>query len=154
MGPRLDDVRSAFPSVNIDLAVADYSLLLGDTAAISTGRVDAVRRRSTSQSRPGPGLSVHADALNLHLHHAYDVHAHGLGIDQAVPLLRFRYADNLVAACRDISEGQPSSPEWPDDWRPSASRSRARTSRPVDLRQGRLLIHIVPVATPTRHQAG
>ena len=133
-----DDVRSAFPSVNIDLAVADYSLLLGDTALLAL--VESILRGGHTHRKFGldQGCPYMPAALNLHLHHAYDVHAHGLGIDQAVPLPWFRYADNLVAACRDISEGQTVLAGMAGRLASVGLALKGENdSRPVDLRQGR-----------------
>jgi retron-type reverse transcriptase len=101
-----DDMKSAFPSVNIDRVVEDHMRhvtsknLLDLTETILRGG-DPDRKIGLDQ-----GCPYMPAALNLHLHYALDMHAHTLGDDPEVPTPWFRHADNLVASCRDVQEGQ------------------------------------------------
>lgn len=45
-------------------------------------------------------------ALNVHLTRVFDAQAHDLGVNPGQATPWFRYADNLVVACQDVTEGE------------------------------------------------
>jgi hypothetical protein len=93
-----DDIRKAFDSVVIGDVLADHARHVQDESLLSLVEVvlrggDGKRQRGIDQGSP-----YSPTALNVRLHHALDLEA-----DQGHK--PFRYADNLVFACRDVSEG-------------------------------------------------
>ncbi len=97
----IDDLRKAFDSLIIADVLRDHETYIRDTELLSLVTVvlqggDGKKVRGIDQ-----GCPYSPTALNVRLHHAYDLEA-----EQGHFPPRFRYADNLVAACRDVAEGQ------------------------------------------------
>jgi len=102
-----DDIKNAFPSINIDLVMTDHKRHLGSNELLLR-LLDAVLRGDDPSRRVGldQGCPYMPLALNVHLHHVFDVQAHTLGANPGIPTPWYRYADNIVVACQDVSEGQ------------------------------------------------
>ena len=102
-----DDVRSAFDSFVITKVMADHrsyltnKTLLDRLIAPVLGGGDPARTVGIGQ-----GCPYSPTALNVHLHHVFDARPHGLGGIPGPSTPRYRYADNLVVACRDVQEGR------------------------------------------------
>lgn len=102
-----DDVTSAFPSLQIDRVLEHHREHLGSNPLLIT-LIETILRggdpsRAIGLDQGSPYMPL---ALNVHLHHVFDLNAHELGGDPGCPTPWWRYADNLVVACRHIEEGQ------------------------------------------------
>jgi RNA-directed DNA polymerase len=98
----IDDLRKAFDNLIIADILRDHEKYIKDTALLSL--ISVVLRGSAGEKGLwgiAQGCPYSPTALNVRLHHAYDLEA-----EQGHFPPRFRYADNLVAACRDEAEGQ------------------------------------------------
>jgi hypothetical protein len=93
-----DDIKKAFDSVVIGDVLADHARHIQDQSLL--GLIEVVLRGSDTKRQRGidQGSPYSPTALNVRLHHAFDLEA-----DQGHH--PFRYADNIVFACRDVSEG-------------------------------------------------
>jgi hypothetical protein len=97
----IDDIKNAFPNVLIDDVMADHRRYINDPALLSL--IGVVLRGSVGQRRIrgiDQGNAYSPTALNVRLHHALD-----LGMAKGHHPHWRRYADNLVGACRCVSEG-------------------------------------------------
>jgi hypothetical protein len=97
----LDDVKNAFPSVVIADVLADHARYVTDKSLLSL--IEVVLRGRDEKRTKGidQGSPYSPTALNVRLHHALD-----LGVMQGHhPSWYRRYADNLLWACLDVSEG-------------------------------------------------
>jgi hypothetical protein len=131
-----DDVKSAFPRFHIDLVVEDHMRHLRSKELLAL--IETILRGGDPDRKIGldQGCPYMPATLNLHLHHAVDVYAHALGGDPEVPTPWFRYADNLVAACRDIQEGQRVLDGMTQRLKPVGLELKGENNgKPVDLRQ-------------------
>jgi hypothetical protein len=102
-----DDIRKAFDSVRLDLVLDHHRAHLVSNGLL-TYLVEPVLRGGDPARAVGmdQGCPYMPTALNVHLHHAYDQYAHAPGANPGTPTSWYRYADNLVVACRDVQEGQ------------------------------------------------
>jgi hypothetical protein len=97
----IDDVKQAFDNVNIDIVMDLHRQHLKDAELL--GLVEAVLRGSKEEKKSrgiDQGSAYSPTALNVLLHHAHD-----LGMNQGQIPPWYRYADNLVYVCQDVSEG-------------------------------------------------
>jgi len=95
----VDDVKNAFDNVNIDDVLNDHRKYIAEASLLSL--IEVVLRGSEGK-RIGidQGSAYSPTALNVRLHHAHD-----LGLSQGHHLPWYRYADNIVYLCQDMSEG-------------------------------------------------
>jgi hypothetical protein len=102
-----DDVKNAFPSVQIDRVLADHRYYNNLSNRLLT-LLETILRGGDPQRAEGldQGSPYMPVALNVHLHHAFDLEAHTLGGDPEHPTPWYRYADNLVVPCRSVHEGR------------------------------------------------
>lgn len=101
-----DDIRNAFDSLDLALVMADHRRYIGDDSLLRL--IEAVLYGGDANRRIGidQGSPYMPTTLNVHLHHVFDQPAHDLGVKLGFPMPWFRYADNVVVACRDVQEGQ------------------------------------------------
>jgi hypothetical protein len=132
-----DDVRNAFPSVRIVRAIQDHENVVGKKdllellACIIRGG-DPARTLGLDQ-----GCPYMPAALNVHLHYAYDIHADWLGADSEAPTPWFRYADNLVSACKTMEDGTQVLSSMAEKLGAVGLTLKGENdSRPIDLRRG------------------
>jgi hypothetical protein len=133
-----DDVRNAFPSVNIDQVLEDHKRHLKDNP-ILIRLVDAVLRGDDQARQVGldQGCPYMPLALNVHLHHVFDAQAHTLGANPELLTPWFRYADNLVVACHDVQEGEQALQKTTQMLQAAGLALKGENeSRPVNLRRG------------------
>jgi hypothetical protein len=128
----VDDVRKAFDNVRIDDALADHVPYVRDDRLLDL--VGRVLRGGDDHKLIGidQGSAYSPTALNARLHHAHDRH-----IDECtVSPPRFRYADNLVYACRCVPEGRQVLAQSQRLLEAAGLTLKGEDGPPVDLRQG------------------
>lgn len=97
----VDDIKKAFNNVPIATTMANHERHIESPSLLAL--IDVVLRGSEGDSRLiglDQGSAYSPTALNVLLHHAHDLWA------ELRDLLWYRYADNLVYLCRNMSEGQ------------------------------------------------
>jgi hypothetical protein len=136
-----DDVKQAFDHVNIDDLMADHRRHLRSGRLLAL--VEAVLRGCEGR-RVGidQGSAYSPTALNVRLHHAHDLGfdpghlAHDPGQQGHRPSRPYRYADNVVYACRDASEGLEALDRANRLLGQAGLSLKGKDGPPVDLRQG------------------
>ena len=134
-----DDIKNAFPSVNIDLVMDDHRRHLVDHPEL-LHLIETILRGGDGDRRMGldQGCPYMPAALNVHLHHLFDVYARESGANQGLSMPSFRYADNVVIACRDIEEGQEVLRQMTQRLATAGLTLKGENDgRPVDLRRGK-----------------
>lgn len=128
----IDDVRNAFDNILIDELMEDHRRYLEEPELVEF--IDTVLRGSAGRLRErgiDQGSSYSPTCLNVRLHHVHDL---DLERDH-IPW--FRYADNLVYACKSVSEGEQLIAQVIAMLAPCGLTLKGETP-PQDLRQGRV----------------
>jgi hypothetical protein len=128
----IDDIKSAFPSVTINHILDDHRRYINDQALLTLIEVvlrgsDPTRTRGIDQ-----GSAYSPTALNVRLHHALD---HGVKHDQLL-FRYYRYADNLVFACRNMLVGHEALERARLLFEPAGFTLKGEDGPPKDLRKG------------------
>jgi hypothetical protein len=127
----VDDVRKAFDYVDIDGLMDDHRRHLTDPSLLSL--IERVLRGGDEDRKVGidQGSPYSPSALNLRLHHVHDL---GMGQGQNPPW--FRYADNLVYLCQDVSAGQQALDQARNLLKQGGHTLKGEDGDPIDLREG------------------
>ena len=128
----VDDIKKAFDNVPIDDVLADHRPYVRDPALLPL--IEVVLRGGDDARAVGidQGSAYSPTALNVRLHHAHDQH-----IDRCtVCPPRYRYADNLVYACRSVSEGRQAMNRSKDLLENAGFTLKGEDGPPTDLREG------------------
>ncbi len=97
-----DDIRDAFPSVTIEHAMEDYSWHVIDQGLFQLIET-VLKGHQQSRSRGiDQGDPLSPPTLNQRLHYCLDLPNQCAGPDGTH---RYRYVDNLIYQCRNVSEG-------------------------------------------------
>jgi hypothetical protein len=125
----IDDIKNAFPSVNIANVLADHARYVNCPRYL--GLIDTVLRAGDSTKQIGipQGSPYSPVALNLHLHHAHDV------LIAQTPSW-YRFADNLAYLCQDVSEGMQALDKSRSILSQVGLTLKGVDGLPVDLRRG------------------
>lgn len=140
-----DDVKNAFPSLNIDLIIEDHRRLLGDNPRL-LNLIEVILRGDKQDHRIGldQGSPYMPTALNVHLTSVFDAHAHDLGVNPGQATPWFRYADNIVVPCQDVTEGEILLRRMnPQLATVGLELKGENDGRPVDLRQAGQQVHLL-----------
>jgi hypothetical protein len=127
-----DDIHHAFDSVVIEDVLADHRRHLDQPAIIAL--VDSVLRGHEGQARKvgiDQGGAYSPTALNARLHFAHD-----LDFDRDHHPFWYRYADNLVYLCQDVSEGEKMMEKARGLLVKAGFTLKGEDGPPTDLRQG------------------
>jgi len=132
-----DDVKDAFPSVNIDLAMQSFRALIGDPALL---RLIEVVLRGANENTVGlsQGCPFSPLALNVVLTFAHDRFVESLNGDTITSPLPgwHRYADNLGYLCRSVLEGRQVLNNVNQHLQQLGFQLKGEPDAPVDLREG------------------
>ncbi len=127
-----DDIYRAFDHVVIDAVLDGHRTLLPDEGLIHT--VEAVLRGHAGPHHTlgiDQGCPYSPTALNVALHFAHDLPA-----QQGHLPPWYRYADNLVYLCRDVSEGTQALAMARDLLAKASFSLKGKDAGPTDLRAG------------------
>jgi hypothetical protein len=128
----VDDIEKAFDHVILDDVLADHGRYVTDPSLLAL--VEVVLRGGDEEERKrgiDQGSPYSPTALNVRLHHAHD-----LGFHPGHHPPRYRYADNLVYLCRDVSEGRQALDESRRLLGKAGFALKGENGPPTDLRRG------------------
>lgn len=128
----IDDVQKAFDNVVIADVLVDHARYITDPSLLSLIRVVLQGGEGEKRTRGiDQGSAYSPTALNVRLHHAHD-----LGVNQGQHPPWYRYADNLVYICQDVSEGHQALEKARHLLEQARLSLKGADGPPVDLRQG------------------
>lgn len=127
-----DDIRDAFPSVRIDLALVAYRQHLPDDNLLRLVET-ILRGHDRDQHTVGldQGCPLSPITLNIILDHFLD---RPISADPDLPFW-LRYADNIVYLCRNVSEGRRALQRARELLSQAGMTFKGQTGPPVNLRR-------------------
>ena len=132
-----DDIRDAFPSVNITRTIVDFAreVLPNESDARLLLLIEAILR-GNMRSEVGieQGDPISPLALNTRLHYSLDVPSQETTRPDNLPL-RFRYSDNIPYLTRSVTEGERALERDRQILLQTEFRFKGENNYPVDLRR-------------------
>lgn len=127
----VDDIEKAFDNVLIDDLMEDHRQVIQDQALLQLVE-SSVRGHLGQERRVGidQGAAYSPTCLNARLHFSFD-----LPYSEGSNPSWWRYADNLVFACQDVSEGNQALNKASDLLQRAGFKLKGEDGPPLDLRQ-------------------